>query len=81
MGVRQVVQWVGVAGAMFALDVVFAMYVIATSSKAAEAAAGWASAIVLLNGAVTLSFVRDRWMLVPAAIGAFAGTWSAIRFV
>lgn len=81
MGIRQVARWAGVAGAMFALDMVFAMYVIATAAKAAEAAAAWATAIVLLNGVVTLSFVRDRWMLLPAAFGAFAGTWSAIRFL
>jgi hypothetical protein len=65
---------------MTLLDVVFAVYVLFTSEKAAALAGIFASFIIVLSGFVTRAYVDDRRMLWPAAVGAFLGTWIAVRF-
>ena len=68
-----------VFAAMFALDLVWVFYTRAAVVKQALLASCWASAIMLLNGMVVLGFVSNKWMLVPAILGAFAGTFAAIK--
>jgi hypothetical protein len=73
-------EWAAVFAAMFALDFFWARYTAAVTDKAAAKAAGWAAFIILVSGFVTTSYVHDHWLLIPAAFGAFAGTYAAIRF-
>jgi hypothetical protein len=43
------------------------------------ALAGLASAAIILTGAfVTLAYVQDRRYLLPAVLGAFAGTYLSV---
>ena len=67
--------------AMFALDLVFAPYIAAVAAREAAAAGGWASAIAICNAFVVVSYVKDRRMIVPVALGAFAGTWVAVNYL
>lgn len=69
-----------VMGTMTLLDLVFACYVIETAQKAAASAGAYAAAIIVLSGYVTRAYVDDKRMLWPAAIGAFWGTYLAVRF-
>jgi len=70
-----------VVAAMTCLDLVFAFYVIQTAEKAAYAAGALAAAIIVLSGFVTRAYVDDKRMLIPAALGAFLGTFLAVRIV
>lgn len=63
---------------MALLDLVFAVYVIVTAGHRAGLAGLTAAAIIVLSGYVTRAYVDDRRMLVPAAIGAFVGTFVAV---
>ena len=73
--------WQGLAtfASMAALDWVFAYYTKNVIKKNAALAGLYASAIVVTNAIVTISYVTDHWMVVPAVLGAFAGTWVAVR--
>lgn len=65
--------------AMAALDFVFAFYTRHVMKTNAAKAGMYASLIVITNALVTLNYVADPWMIVPTVVGAFAGTWLAVR--
>jgi hypothetical protein len=74
-----VFSFLSVCAAMTALDFVFAEYTRATADSRAVKAAAWAAAIILLTGFVTTAYVGNIWLLIPASLGAFAGTWLSVR--
>lgn len=61
---------------MFMLDFIYAAYTrnIADGNKLKSSS--WASALIVVNGGVVLSYVGNPWMLVPIAAGAFCGTYA-----
>ena len=61
--------------AVAALDVAWARYTRAVGGRKATRAAVWAVAIYALGALVTIEYVREPWLLVPAVAGAFIGTW------
>jgi hypothetical protein len=66
--------------AMFALDFVWARYTRNITAGNAGRAGGYAALIVGFNAAVTLGYVADIWVVVPAALGAFAGTYASLKW-
>jgi len=64
---------------MVLLDIVFGLYVIKASEHQMVQAGSYASAILVLNAVVTLAYIDNRWMIIPAMIGAFVGTVLAIK--
>lgn len=66
--------------ALFALDFVWAKYTYAMTNRWPWISSGYASAIILLNGVATISFVKDPILVIPAMLGAFAGTFLAVKF-
>ena len=64
---------------MVALDFVWARYVISLNKKHIAVGSSYAAAIMLLNGVVTLTYVSDPWMILPAAAGAFEAESLAAR--
>lgn len=68
-----------VFGAMFALDFVWTFYTRAVQGHRAFAAANWAVMILLFNGAAQIAYIHDPWLLIPAAAGAFGGTFAAMK--
>ncbi len=63
----------------FVADLVWARYIAAAAEKRAVAAAWWSAAIIGL-GAFNITQYAINWMTVfPALIGAFLGTWFALR--
>jgi hypothetical protein len=73
--------WLVIFASMFALDFVWAFYMKAVQRSAAFSAASWAIAITVFNGAVQIGYIADHWLLVPAAAGAFIGTFFALKVV
>lgn len=74
-------QALAVFVAMFALDVVFALYVVKTAERAIIEASAWAALVQVCNVFVVTSFVKDRRMALPCVVGAFAGTWFALAIM
>lgn len=68
-----------VFAAMFALDFVWTFYTKAIQRHVAMPAALWAVAILGLNGFAQIGYINNPWLLIPAAAGAFGGTYSAMK--
>jgi uncharacterized membrane protein YhaH (DUF805 family) len=65
---------------MFALDIVWARYTMSASRERAIEASVWASLIIVLSSIVTISYVSNPWLILPAVAGAFVGTYVGIKY-
>ncbi len=72
-------QWVAVFGGMVILDFIWVGYVKALQVSTALRAGAWAGFMIVTSGFVQISYVSDHWLLIPAGLGAFVGTWSAVE--
>jgi hypothetical protein len=68
-----------VFGSMVVLDFIWAHYTLFLLKKKAAGAGLAATAIMLCNAVVTIGYVDDHWMIIPTAVGAFVGTYAAIK--
>ena len=66
--------------AVFALDFVWARYTLAMTGKRRWAAGSYGALIIVLAGVAQIGYTSDPWLLVPAALGAFAGTAAAVEW-
>ncbi len=60
-------------------DIVWARYTAAVAKGSAVAAGIWAMGIILFGSYVTLAYVDDATTLIPAAAGAFTGTYLSMK--
>lgn len=65
---------------MFFQDLAWAFYVASVKSNAAVFASFWAVILFLLGAALVLGYTRDRTLLIPAALGAWLGTFAGVHF-
>ena len=65
--------------AMVATDFVWARYNIASINHRPVAAGLYSAAIVALGAYSVVSYTQNHWMWLPAAAGAFVGTFFAVR--
>lgn len=67
--------------ALFFTDIIWALYIRwSASGKAFKAAI--LSVLIYIVGAFTFAeFIKDAWVLVPASIGCFAGTYATIKWL
>lgn len=65
--------------ATFVYDAIFACWSEAVARKEPGFAAAYAAGIMLCSGFVTVNFVQDPWLLIPACSGAFAGTYIVVK--
>lgn len=75
------ITYLVVAVAMFLLDFVWAEYTKAIAARSAYVASALSSVLIGLSGFVAINYVEDHWALIPAAIGAFAGTFVSLRYL
>jgi len=61
------------------LDFVWAQYIKHTANANALKSSVYATAIYLLGCVVTIAYVDDHKMIVPCALGAFAGTYISAK--
>jgi len=67
-----------VFASMAVADALWTAYISAASQHQALGAAAWSGLIVLLGGWLTVSYQRNAWYVVPAALGGFVGTYLTI---
>lgn len=72
-------MWISIIIVNAFLDVVYAKYTMAVQARKASASANWAGAIILLGGVSILSYTHDPLLILPAAIGAWIGTYWTIE--
>lgn len=66
--------------AIFVLDFVWARYTYAMTQERPWAAGFYGAAIFLLSGFSVVQYTTNHWLLIPAAIGGFAGTFAAVKW-
>jgi hypothetical protein len=66
---------------MFLMDVVFALYTKSVIKNRPTMAGLYAAGIMLCNTVMVINVVDNHWMVIPVALGAFAGTWTAVRWL
>lgn len=70
---------IGVFLASAFIDFAWAHYTMAVSAKRVHPAAAWSVVIGLLGAVSVLSYTHNKWLLIPIALGYYAGTWFAVR--
>ncbi len=69
--IQACIAFFGMAG----LDIIFARYTLAVTSRSPVWASSYAAVCLLLGGSVVVTYAHDPIMLIPAAAGAFVGTY------
>lgn len=72
------IETIKVFGLMFLLDVIWAKCIWSVSGDSPSVAAAWASAFYVVSTLVVLDVVKQPWMMIPAAAGAWAGTYYTV---
>jgi hypothetical protein len=68
-----------VFAAVAVADVLWTLYILATSERRAALAAWCSTGIVLAAAFTTLAYVEDPRYLLPAGLGAWIGTYVTVR--
>jgi hypothetical protein len=64
--------------ALFTTDICWAFYISRVKDGNPIHAAKWAVFLYLTGSVGTLGIVHNQWLLIPAGLGAFAGTYLAV---
>ncbi len=65
--------------AVFALDIVYTYYLKHVANNHAVAASTWSVGCYLLGSIAVINYTADHWMIIPAALGAFSGTFIGMK--
>lgn len=65
---------------LFLMDVIWTRLTQATVARAPGVAAAWSTSLYLLSTYAVYSVIHDLWLLVPAAAGAYLGTYVAVKW-
>jgi hypothetical protein len=68
-----------VAVLIFAADICWARYTLAAANKQPLQAGLWSFGIYIFGGISVTSYIENHWLLLPAAFGAFMGSYIGIR--
>ena len=63
----------------FIIDFLYSLWTIYTSQKQITHATCLAGLLFAISGLVTTLYVDNKWLLIPAVLGAMLGTYVAIR--
>ena len=73
-------KWIQIFSVMVLVDFFWALYVSDVASGNGFTAGLYAAGLFVTSGFVTTEYVRNRWLLIPAGLGAFAGTLLGVLF-
>ena len=65
--------------ALFVTDFINALYIKAINQNNEIVASCWATVVTLAASVAIINYTKDNVMLIPALLGAFAGTYSALK--
>lgn len=74
------IKYIVIFFALVLTDIVWALY-IRWAAKGKALKAGIASIFIYVIGAFTIGeFIKDTWILIPAGLGCFFGTYTTIKY-
>lgn len=68
--------WLWMFGGTFVLDLLWAVYTKAVAAHRPMRAGLFAAVLYIIGGGLVTAYTTDHWLLLPAAIGAFMGTYA-----
>jgi len=75
------IKYIVIFFALILTDIVWALY-IRWSANGKALKAGLASILIYVVGAFTFGeFIKDVWILIPASLGCFVGTYVTIKYL
>lgn len=63
-----------------AVDAVWTQYIQAAARGKPLAAAIWSAMTILCGSFVTVEYIANKWMILPAVLGGFVGTYAMMKF-
>jgi hypothetical protein len=72
-------QAAAVFTAVAVADFAWTKYMMHAAAKHPHRAALWNSVIIALGSVSVVSYTENHWMLIPALLGAYVGTYVAVR--
>ena len=66
--------------AVFFVDIFYTYYLRAVNESRAVTASGWGAIVWLIGSLAVIEYTTNHWLLIPACLGAFCGTYVGIKF-
>jgi len=73
-------EYVIVFLSMFVVDVFYAIYLKSIENNKPIFASFMAMIVFFVASIATIGYIDNHWLLVPACLGAFAGTWVGVMY-
>jgi uncharacterized membrane protein YfcA len=73
------ILWLQVFLALVVIDILYAVYTKQVVKNKPAYASLLATGIYVINAIITINFVIDPWLLIPAGLGAFVGTYIGVK--
>ena len=64
---------------LFCIDIFYTYYLRAVADSRALVASSWSVVVTILGAFVVINYTTDHTLLIPAALGAFCGTFVGMR--
>ena len=65
--------------AMFFTDIFYTYYLKAVHEEHTAKASAWATIVYVIAAIAVIEYNSNHWLLIPAAVGAFCGTWVGMK--
>ena len=64
---------------MFVVDIIYTYYLKAVNESKSVVAGFWGAVCWLIGSLAVIEYTADHWLLIPACLGAFFGTYVGIK--
>ena len=65
--------------ALFFTDIFYTYYLRAVQNEQATRASIWAVIVFIIASVAVIEYTTNHWLLIPAGLGAFCGTWVGMK--
>jgi uncharacterized membrane protein YfcA len=65
--------------AVFVTDLLYVYFVKSIQEDQPISAGLWSMVVTLTASVAVINYTEDHWALIPALLGAFAGTWAGMK--
>ena len=65
--------------AVFVTDLLYVYFVKSIQEDQPISAGLWSMVVTLTASVAVINYTEDHWALIPALVGAFAGTWAGMK--
>ena len=65
--------------AVFFVDIFYTYYLKSVNESAALIAGFWGAVVWLIGSIAVIEYTANHWLLIPACLGAFCGTYVGIK--